>query len=169
MIIVLVYIGMMITIDNMITNTIDNSTCLHWYDDHLHLKVSANVWRPVMWRANLNILPFQNHHHAPSHWYNWTHFNYTQPGLVEANPFNWPEDSHDSEYLSDSPHLTFVLGLASSNTSLNICYHHCYHYHHYCRPEYLILSLLLFLFLHLDIILTKESSVVTSCRTSDMK
>ena len=159
----------MITIDNMITNTIDNSTCLHWYDDHLHLKVSANVWRPVMWRANLNILPFQNHHHAPSHWYNWTHFNYTQPGLVEANPFNWPEDSHDSEYLSDSPHLTFVLGLASSNTSLNICYHHCYHYHHYCRPEYLILSLLLFLFLHLDIILTKESSVVTSCRTSDMK
>ena len=38
--------------------------------NHLQRNVSANVWRPVMWRANLNILPFQNHHHAPSHWYN---------------------------------------------------------------------------------------------------
>ena len=38
--------------------------------NHLQRNVSANVWRPVMWRANLNILPFQNHHHVPSHWYN---------------------------------------------------------------------------------------------------
>ena len=52
----------MIIIDNMITNTIDNSTCLHWYDDHLHLKVSANVWRPVMWRASLNILSHKHLH-----------------------------------------------------------------------------------------------------------
>ena len=53
----------MITIDNMITNTIDNNICLHWYYDHLHLKVSANVWRPVMWRASLNILS-HNHLHC---------------------------------------------------------------------------------------------------------
>ena len=62
MIILMMNMMAMITIDNMITNTIDNSTCLHWYDDHLHLKVSANVWRPVMWRASLNILSHKHLH-----------------------------------------------------------------------------------------------------------
>ena len=34
-------------------------------------------------------------------------------------PFNSPQDSHNSEYLSDSPHLAFVFRLAPANSPLH--------------------------------------------------
>ena len=111
----------MIIIDNMITNTIDNSTCLHWYDDHLHLKVSANVWRPVMWRASLNILS-HNHLHCCliSLYYGQLSF-LSLSFLFGLWYFSFPpQDPHDPEYLSNPPHLAFVFGLTATNSALHM-------------------------------------------------
>ena len=127
----------MITIDNMITNTIDNSTCLHWSDDHLHLKVSANVWRPVMWRASLNIL---SHNHLHCYLISLYYLSYlciillchqnllghgqlsflSLPFLFGLWYFSFPpQDPHDPEYLSNPPHLAFVFGLTATNSALH--------------------------------------------------